>query len=154
MPFSNLKYNQAICKDDAKVFSVDKTSKDCPKLSVVDQLDAQPFMRGENGFNRNIISQIMAVESMELKQMLLAKLGDLSKANGFDPDTPARKIIDTIMPKYVQTAASTRDWLSDHDESIGKYVDGLKAEYDRQQKILHLDLVPSPSSTTVTADPE
>lgn len=154
MPFSNLKYNQAICKDDAKVFSVDKTSKDCPKLSVVDQFDAQPFMRGENGFNRNIISQIMAAESMELKQMLLSKLGDLSKANGFDPDTPARDILDQVIPKNVQTASAMRDWLSANDKSIGKYVDGLKAEYDRQQKLLHPDPVPSPSPITVTADPE
>lgn len=106
-------------------------------MSVVDQFDAQPFMRGENGFNRNIISQIISAESMELKQLLLQKLGDLSKAPGFDPSTPAQDVLDTVVPRNVQTSSSMRDWLSVHDKSIGKYVDGLKAEYDRQQALLN-----------------
>lgn len=153
MPFTNLKYNQALCKDDAKIFNCDPTSKDCPKLSAVDQLDAQPFMRGENGFNRNIISQIMAAESIELKQMFLAKLGDLSKANGFDPNTPAREILDSVVPKNVQTASAMRDWLSANDKSIGKYVDGLKAQYDEQQKLLHPEPKQDPTNV-VSVNPE
>lgn len=137
MPFTNLKYNQKLTEKDAEIFSVDLTSKDCPKLSVVDQFDAQPFMRGENGFNRNIISQIMAAESMDLKQMLLQKLGDLSKAPGFDPSTPVQDVLDSVVPRNVQTSSSMRDWLSVHDKSIGKYVDGLKAEFERQQALLN-----------------
>lgn len=151
MPFTNLKYNQKLVEKDVEIFSVDVTSKDCPKLSVVDQFDAQPFMRGENGFNRNIISQIMAAESMELKQMLLQKLGDLSKAPGFDPSTPAKDVLDTVIPRNVQTASSMRDWLSANDKSIGKYVDGLKAEYDRQQALLN---PPKVDPQNVVSDPQ
>lgn len=136
MPFVNLEYNQKICEHDADRFSVDVTSKDCPKLSVVDQFDAQPFMRGENGFNRNIISQIMAAESMELKQMLLDRLGDL-KSSGFDMSTPASDVLATVIPKNVQTSSSMRDWLVSHDQSIGKYVDALQAEYEKQKAALN-----------------
>lgn len=137
MPFRNEKYALEVAKQAEQIYKYSEKSKDCPKLSAVDQLDAQPFMRGANGFNRNIISQIMAAESMELKEMLLQKLGDLSKSSGFDANVPAQEILDSIIPRNVQTASSMRDWLSANDKSIGKYVEGLKAEYDRQQALLN-----------------
>lgn len=131
--FVNKEYNAALAARAEIDFSIDLEGKNTIPLSVVDQFDAQPFMRGENGFNRNVISQILAAESQDLREMLLSRIGKDQNFGGFDKNTPASEVIAQTMPRNCQTASSCRDWVSFHDKSIGKYVDDLQKQYEEIQ---------------------
>lgn len=131
MPFVNIEWNARVIENDAKDFSCDIKKLPEEDLCAVDQFDAQPFMRGENGFNRNVISQIMAAESEDLRAMLLQRINsDPAGYAGYPKDTPAELVVDATMPRYVQTASSCRDWISSHDKTIAKYADDLQKQYD------------------------
>lgn len=79
--------------------------------SPVDQFDAQPFMMGENGFQRHPMSVITKMEESDLRQALLDRLTEMEQSKGFDPDTPVQDILSQIIPRYVQTASSMRDYV-------------------------------------------
>lgn len=135
MPFVNIEWNQRVVENDTQDFSCDIKKLSEEDLCAVDQFDAQPFMRGENGFNRNVISQIMAAESEDLRAMLLQRINsEPAGYAGYPKDTPADIVIDAIMPRCVQTASSCRDWISSHDKSIAKYTDDLQKQYDDIKK--------------------
>ena len=138
--FVNIEYNAMLLAKAQEEYVIDLSKKvvDIP-IQVVDQFDAQPFMRGENGFNRNIVSQILAAESQELREMLLSRIGKDQDYGGFPKDTPADYVLDNTMPRNCQSTSSCRDWVSSHDKTIAKYADDLQKQYEEQQKKLNPD---------------
>lgn len=95
--------------------------------SIVDQFDAQPFMMGENGFHRHPMSIIVKEEESDLRNMLLERLQEQSLQKGFDDSVPVSDIVQQIIPRRVQTAASLRDFVGTMNKgTIADFVNSLK----------------------------
>lgn len=115
--------------------------------SPVDQFDAQPFIMGENGFQRHPMSVITKMEESDLRTMLLDRLQEMSQTKGFDPDTPVHDILEQIIPRYVQTAASLRDYVGSMEKgSIADFTKKLKEQEVKEQPKEVVEPAPSVES--------
>lgn len=104
----------------------------------VDQIDAQEFMMGENGFHRSDISVLMTSQNEDLKKSIAARWCEI-KSSLPDQSLSDVDLAKMAVPRYCQSASSLRDWMASLENgSISKSV----SEFIKS----HTKFTPTPSS--------
>lgn len=79
------------------------------KISPVDQLEAQDFMKGENGFRRSDLAAFYAAENAQIAESIGLRLQENMSSFLEEGLTPA-EMMERVIPRSCQTPAEVQNW--------------------------------------------
>lgn len=107
-------YRNNVCCLDLPEYPVNELGKPVDAIEV-DQFYSGDFMKGENGFCRSDISQMLHTQSEELRQVIANRLVEV-KAEYPDQNLSDEVLCKLAVPRYVQSQHDFREWASQIDE--------------------------------------